>query len=150
MDADASGVFFGLRLNHGAAHLARAVMEGVGFALKDCLALVAPGTTEVLLSGGATRSAVWRQTLADIWRVPVHLANEDAPHACTGAAILAGVGTGVYKSVQDAVTLLPDPETVITPYDSTAELYAERYALYRHLYPTLRGDMHWLSKGRTL
>lgn len=145
MDANASGLFFGLRLNHGAGHLARAVMEGVGFALKDCLALVAPGATEILLSGGAAKSAVWRQTLADIWQVPVRLADEDAPHACTGAAILAGVGAGKYKRIQDAVNLLPESETMIMPQDSNAELYAERYALYRHLYPTLRGDMHWLQ-----
>jgi xylulokinase len=144
MDAAASGLFLGLRLEHEAGHLARAVMEGVGFALKDCLALVGADAKQIVLSGGAAKSPVWRQLLADIWNVRVQVADVNAPHACIGAAILAGVGGGVFSDIGDAVQRLPQSETVIVPQKDNAAFYTERYALYQRLYPTLKDEMHRL------
>ncbi len=139
MDADASGLFFGLRLHHGLPHLARAVMEGVGFALKDCLTLV-PGESEtIILSGGAAESPVWGQILANIWRRPLRIATSSAPHGSIGAAMLAGIGTGIYPNAADAMRRLPEAAQIIQP--ETSSLYESRYAQFRRLYPLLRDEM---------
>ena len=140
MDATASGVFFGLRLHHGRAHLVRAVMEGVAFALGDCLSLIGNDVATVILSGGAAKSPVWRQILADVFDTTL-LLTEDAPYACIGAAILAGIGTGLYADIKDARTRLPKPTLQITPNQEAVAFYRERRALYRRLYPLLKEEM---------
>ena len=142
MDARAAGVFMGLRLHHQTGHLARAVMEGVGFALKSCLILVDDGSAAITLSGGITRSEIWPQILADIWQRPLHIPTNVLPRACLGAAILAGVGTGEYKDFQKALAQRREPGKVIQPND--IQLYTERYEQYRRLYPLLKEEMHRL------
>lgn len=146
MDPKASGVFLGLRLHHGPGHLARAVMEGVTFALADCLALVAEPGTAVIASGGATQSAVWKQIMADVFQTPLLLV-EGAHHACVGAALLAGVGAGVYADVAEACARLPQPQVAVQPNEATAAFYQERGALFRELYGHLKADMHRLAEG---
>jgi xylulokinase len=153
MDAQAAGVFLGLRLHHEAGHLARAVREGVGFALKECLDLVVDDPAQVILSGGITRSTIWPQIAADIWGVPVEVVGAsmleanipegDVPRACLGAAVLAGVGTGVYGNAREALGRRAEPTLVIDPQNQT--VYAERYEQYRRLYPLLRDEMHALG-----
>lgn len=145
MDPHASGLFLGLRLHHEAAHLARAVMEGVAFALKGCFALIASEPAEVLVSGGITRSEVWCQIVADVWNQPLRLVPAETPRACLGAAILAGIGTGIYVDVADATSRLSEPTTIV--YPQTPERYAKRYEQYRSLYPLLSEMMHALRAG---
>ncbi len=145
LDPAARGVFLGLRLHHGPGHLARAVMEGVTFALSGCLALVTGPDTAVLASGGATKSALWRQIMADIFGRPVGLAG-GAHHAPVGAALLAGVAAGLYTDVADACAHLPAIEgDTIQPDPARAAFYAGRAALFHGLYDRLRDDMHALS-----
>jgi xylulokinase len=146
MDPAASGVFLGLRLHHGPGHLARAVMEGVTCALADCLDLVAPEAA-VLASGGATRSPVWRQIMADVFGRSVTLAAGDH-HGCVGAALLAGVGAGVYADIAAACGRLPGPAETIAPDPDRAAFYAARRAQFRRLYPLLQADMHVLASER--
>ncbi len=148
MDPEASGVFIGLRLRHGAGHLARAVMEGVAFAMAECLALVSDLAGDgvkprVIASGGAAASPVWRQIQADVYDAPLMLA-AGANHACMGAALLAGVGCGVYTSIADACARLPTSTTQALPDAARAAFYRERRALYRDLYARLKDDMHRL------
>lgn len=140
MDAQASGLFFGLRLHHGTAHLARAVMEGVGFALQDSLALIAPQPTPILLSGGVMKSAVWCQILADIWNRELHLSDPDLPYGCLGGMILAGLGVGAFSTLEDATRLLAPVSQVIRPQQPAQ--YQGAYAQYRRLYVLLKDEMH--------
>ncbi|MBI3947944.1 MAG: xylulokinase [Armatimonadetes bacterium] len=141
-DPDARGVFFGLSLRHDRRHLARAVIEGVSFALRDSLEILREiGLTigEVRVSGGGARSEVWRGILSAVLNVPLsQAAAEEGP--AFGAALLAGVGVGTYPSVPEAcaraiaarrVTEPPPPQRV--------RAYEEHYRLYRGLYPQLRG-----------
>jgi xylulokinase len=149
MDPEASGAFVGLRLHHTAGHLARAVMEGVTFAMSECLGLIADlgdqAPTQVIASGGAAKSAVWRQIQADFYNVPL-LLSPDAAYACVGAAILAGFGCGIYPSLDEACSRLPKPEIAVTPDATTAAFYQERRGIYRNLYQQLKDDMHQLGR----
>ncbi|MEJ2753746.1 MAG: FGGY-family carbohydrate kinase, partial [Chloroflexota bacterium] len=132
LDARASGLFFGLRLHHQAGHLVRAVMEGVAFALKQCLELVAA-------------DADWRQILADIWARPVQVPDEELPRACMGSAVLAGVGVGIYASANDALQKHAELLTTIKP--QSPQQYTHRYEQYLRLYPLLKSEMHQLTVG---
>lgn len=142
MDPDASGVFLGLRLHHNRAHLARAVMEGVAFALRECLSILPQQAERFLLSGGVVASPVWSQILADVLGHPLHLAADDMPHGCIGAAILAGLATGHIADVQTAHQRVAAAGRVIEPQPSA--VYAARYAQYKRLYPLLRDEMRHL------
>lgn len=147
MDPAAAGLFLGLRLHHHAGHLARAVMEGVTFAMEECLSLVdaaAGQKLETMISGGAAKSPLWRQMQADIYQRPLRLA-AGANHGAVGAALLAGIGAGLYTSFADACSRLPRSTTVVEPDPISSERYAEARALYRDLYPRLKDSMHRLS-----
>lgn len=144
MNPLASGMFLGLRLHHTPGHLARAVMEGVAFALKSCLDLIASSAQTVILSGGATHSPIWRQILADVLAVPLAVA-DSAPHASIGAALLAGTGAGLYPSIQAAITPLPAPTDLIEAKPGNVEFYQARYAQYQRLYPLLKDEMELLE-----
>jgi xylulokinase len=100
-DPNARGVFFGLTVRHGKAHMTRAVLEGVAFGLRDSLQLMrALGMplTQVRASGGGARSAFWRQILADVFDTAMATVNV-TEGAAYGAALLAGVGAGVYRDI---------------------------------------------------
>ena len=102
-DADARGAFLGLSLRHTRAHMARSVMEGITMSLKDCLELgEQSGVTasRIYLSGGGARSAFWQQMAADIFEIEVARVGSDEGPAY-GAAILAAVGAGMHKSVEE-------------------------------------------------
>ncbi|MDI7247220.1 MAG: xylulokinase [Bacillota bacterium] len=141
-DPNARGVFFGLSLRHTKAHMARAVMEGVAFSLRDCLELVkALGVSigELRVSGGGARSTLWRQIIADVFGSPlVTLEVTEGP--AYGAALLAGVGAGVYRSVPEACERTIKPAGVTEPELSGVGLYEEYYGLYRDLYPRLKPE----------
>lgn len=137
-DPDARGVFFGLSLRHSKAHMARAVLEGVTFSLRECLDLLCglgQSCIRVRVSGGGSRSPFWRQMMADVFGVEIVEVNVTLG-AAYGAALLAGVGTGVYKDEQDACARTVR-ETGATRPGSAASVYAERYERYRALYPAL-------------
>ncbi|MEO0562357.1 MAG: FGGY-family carbohydrate kinase, partial [Chloroflexota bacterium] len=141
MDPDASGAFIGLRLNHGRAHMARAVMEGVAFALRDCLRVVPQNAERFLLAGGAVGSEVWTGILADVLGVSLHLTRSDTPYGCVGAAVLTAVGIGALPdfSTSERITIT---NGLIEPQPSS--VYDERFALFERLYPLLRDEMHQL------
>ena len=101
MNANARGVFFGLAANHDARHMVRAVMEGVGFSLKDSLALIEktgamPGTVQ--LTGGVVNSLVWSQLICDILGLPIGM--QSRAGAAYGAAQLCRVAAGLHPTAQ--------------------------------------------------
>jgi xylulokinase len=141
MDPQARGVFFGLRLDHTRAHLARAAMEGVAFALRDGLEVfrelgIAP--TEVRVAGGGARSPLWRQIQRDVFALPVRTIGADHGGAY-GAALLAAVGVGVFPGTAEAVRAVPlgarsDPDP------AQVAAYEAVYRRYQRLYPALRAE----------
>jgi len=140
MDARARGVFFGLALRHERRHIVRAVMEGVAFALRDSLEIFrAIGVTsrQILAAGGGARSAVWRQIQADVFGTPLALVEAAEPAAC-GAAILAGVGTGIFAGPERAIARVVRLGKTLEPIPGNVALYEERYAFFRSLYPRFK------------
>jgi xylulokinase len=137
MDSNPLGAWVGMGLHHTRSHLMRAALEGVAFALKQGLeALTATGmqVTELRLAGGGTLETNWRQLLADILQVPLYSLTMPAASA-RGAAILAGIGTGVYTDANAAPQLATDPIPT-TPQPFKPELEAA-WMRYQSLYPSL-------------
>ncbi len=140
-DPNARGVFFGLTLRHGKAHMTRAVLEGVTYGLRDLLELVrALGVSieQVRASGGGARSPLWRQILADVFATEIVTVNV-TEGAAYGAALLAGVGAGVYESVA-AASNAAIRVTGQTEPGSAAAVYEDYYPRYRALYPALKAE----------
>ena len=140
-DPNARGVFFGLTLRHGKAHLTRAVLEGVTYGLRDLLELMrALGLSvgQIRASGGGARSALWRQILADVFATEIVTVNV-TEGAAYGAALLAGVGAGVYESVS-AATEATIRITGQTEPGPAAAVYEDYYPRYRALYPALKAE----------
>jgi xylulokinase len=142
-DPGARGAWTGLGLDHGRGHLLRAALEGVAFALREGLeALEGAGTAvpELRLAGGGTASEPWQQLLADVLGRPLRLLPDAVASVASarGAALLAGVASGVYRTAGDTLALAPEPDRVIQPGDASAA-YEAAYARYRELYPRLRG-----------
>lgn len=136
-DPDARGVFFGLSLLHRRAHLTRAVLEGVAFSLRDLLGLMADTGLqgrEARIAGGGARSLLWQQIVADVLQLALTPTTTEG--AAYGAALLAGVGAGVWPDVPTASRALRPTADVVEPGD-TAELYTKLYERYRALYPAL-------------
>ena len=131
-DADATGVFWGLRQRHDAIDMARAVMEGVSFVLREnCEALAASGAAvrEIIATGGGAKSAFWCQLHADCTGVPVSVpAEKDA--ACLGAAIIAAVAAGHYESFEAAAAACIRMERTFQPMTDRTAKYRRFQKLY--------------------
>ena len=144
MDPNARGSWIGLSLAHDRPHLIRSVLEGVAFALKDSLVRIeALGlrTDELRAVGGGIRSPLWREILAAVLEVPLRRLNVEEG-ASFGAALLAGVGSGVYADVKEAVTAAVRPlGDVEEPDPVLAEIYRPLYDRFTRLYPAISGDV---------
>lgn len=148
-DPLARGAFSGLTIRHGLPHLTRAVLEGVAFGLRDSFELIKSAglasIEQVRVSGGGARSPLWRQILADVFDVELVTVNT-TEGAAFGAALLAGVGTGVWPSVDSACQATVQPTGRTTPAAPAVEKYNRGYALYRKLYPALKDISHLQSE----
>ena len=128
------GGFVGLDLSHDRFHMARAIMEGVVFEIVWMLESfkAKPSKDGIKLSGGASKSPVWCQMLADVSGLPVRIP-ELADLACVGAAIIAGVGAGMYKSAEDGYRAFAVKERVLMPRAEMTEKYAPLLDKYKRL-----------------
>ncbi|MEQ8767679.1 MAG: xylulokinase [Planctomycetota bacterium] len=142
-DPNAKGAFVGLTVRHSRGHLVRSVLKGVAYGLRDGFELLrSAGLTtfdEVRLSGGGAKSPLWRQILADVFGVPLHVVDL-AEGAARGAALLAATGTGGFESVGDACRAAIRIRGTTEPSSEAAAVHAESYAQYRKLYPALKPD----------
>lgn len=146
-DPNARGAFVGLTVRHGKAHLTRAVLEGVSYGLRDSLELMrALGITptQVRAAGGGARSAVWRQILADVFGTEIVTVNV-TEGAAYGAALLAGVGAGIYPDVESACDAVIQTTSRTAPGEASP-IYAQYYPRYRALYPALKSEFESLAR----
>jgi xylulokinase len=140
-DPSARGGWIGLTSRHTRGHLVRSVVEGVSFGMGEILDIVRGMGIEakgVRISGGGAKSPMWRQLLADVFGVPVVMTNsEEGPSH--GAALLAGVGAGVWGSVPEACRAAVVETSVTTPAENGADKYVASRRVYGELYGDLKG-----------
>lgn len=149
-DAYARGVFAGLNAGHGRAHMTRAVLEGVAFALRDSVELMRPlGSVpdSAVIVGGGARSPLWRQIIADALGLPLKTVGP-AEGAPLGAAMLAAVGAGAFSTVAEAGNAWLSTEGRTDPDPATKEVYASAYHRYTSLYPALVDWYELAATGR--
>ena len=150
-DPRARGSWIGLTQRHSIAHLIRSVMEGITYGLFDSVQLMRDlGLTinRIYASGGATKSALWRQMLADVFGTEIVTTNV-AEGAAYGAAMLAGIGTGEYANAVEAADALIRITEIIEPNPNTRKAYEDTYAIYHSLYPQLKESFSALTEMAT-
>jgi len=139
-DPNARGAWIGITSRTTRAMLIRALLEGVTFAMRDAIEIMRGMSipiTQVRASGGGARSAFWRQLQADIYNAPIMLTNSSEGGAY-GVALLAGVGTGVWSSVEEACRATIRQTGRLSPRKKLAAVYDKQYAIYRKLYFDLK------------
>jgi xylulokinase len=140
LDPNARGALVGLSSTHTRAHVVRAILEGVAYSLRDTLTIFADlklPTESIRLGGGGARGGLWRQIQADVYGMPVDIVEAEQGPAY-GAALLAGVGVGVWSSVDKACDTAVRVATRVQPNSASAAVMNKQYAAYRKLYPALR------------
>jgi xylulokinase len=140
LDPTARAALIGLTASHGRGHIVRAIMEGVAFSLRDTFSIFSEmqvPVKKIRLGGGGARSQVWRQIQADVYghHVEILQAEEGAAY---GAALLAGVGAGIWSSVDEACRSCVRVASTVRHDLETTKLMNGRYEVYRRIYPTLR------------
>ncbi|HSA82845.1 MAG TPA: FGGY family carbohydrate kinase [Geminicoccaceae bacterium] len=138
--AAARGCFYGLSAAHGSGHLARAVLEGCAFAMRDVLERLREmevATHSILLLGGGARSRLWAQIRADLTglSVAVPAVVDTSP---LGAAVLAALAAGLQPDLVEAARRVATETTIVEPDAERREAYDDAYRTYRKLFDSLR------------
>lgn len=139
-DINARGAFINLSSVTTRGQMSKAILEGVAFAIKDCLEIakdngVVPLRTTIC--GGGAKSNSWKQIMADVLEIPVYtLKTNQGPSF--GAAILAMVGDNKYPTIEDAVTKIIKTDKVILPNPDKKYYYTNKYSTFKALYPALK------------
>ena len=138
--ASARGCFYGLTPAHGVGHLARAVLEGCAYAMRDVaerLKAMSVPLQEILLLGGGARSRLWGRIRADVCNLPVILPSRKDTSPL-GAAMLAAVAAGLHPNIGSCVGARAGPSESLEPDPSNRAVYDEGYSAYRRLFESLR------------
>ena len=140
LDPDARGAFIGLASTHEVGHLARSVMEGVAYSLRDCYDIILNmgiRSDEIIGCGGGMISKFWRQMVADTFGVKVATCQtSDGP--ALGAAMLAAVGSGAYASVPEICESAIERVETIEPNLGAGKEYKRFHSIYKDLYSALQ------------
>jgi xylulokinase len=148
VDAHSRGAFVGLTNHATRGDMLRAVIEGLDYQFLDVVttmeAALGQSFERLVAVGGAVRNTFWMQNKADVVGRPIEVpALEEATPL--GAAILAGIGVGLYKDEQDAFDHVHKPGTAFEPNADAHPQYAERFKVYQQLYPALKSISHALG-----
>ena len=141
-DPNARASWIGLSLRHGKNHMARSVIEGATYAMRDTLEIIKSmkiPVQEIRVSGGGARSPFWRQLQADIYGQPVVTINASEGPAY-GVALLAASGTGAYKNVVEACHATISVVTKTSNKAAATKTYHAAYPVYQQLYRSLKTD----------
>ncbi len=145
-DPDAKGAFIGMTMTTERGHMTRAVLEGVAFGLRDSFEILRDlnvPINEVRVIGGGAKSPLWKQILADVFNVEIQEINTNQGGGL-GAAILAAVGAGRYKTVEEGCEQLISVTNTIAPIGENVVEYNRVYPLYNKLY----GDLEsWFKES---
>ena len=147
-DPLARGAFVGLTLKHSRGHLARSVMEGVTYAMRDSLAIIQQmgvPVKQIRASGGGSKNPLWRQMQADVFGQDVVTINaEQGPGF--GVALLAAVGAGAYKNIEEACQATIRVVSKTTLDKKAAKVYDKGFPIYQDLYQSLKGNFRQIAE----
>ncbi len=146
-DANAKGVLFGLTQQHTKAHISRAGVEGICFALRSVMQAIEEVNEpikRIYASGGFTQSHFWLQTMADILGKKIIIHN-NADASATGAAIIAMYALGHIKNLSEAARFSEALQSY-SPNTKTRNLYDSLFAIFQRLYPKLKDEFAQISK----
>jgi len=149
-DPFARGAFIGLSFRHTKGHMVRAIVEGVTFALRDSLEIMrglGARIEQVRLIAGGAKSPFWRQMVADVFGQAVVIPS-NTEGAAMGAAILAGVGVGVFGDFFETTERILPIASSVEPDPKQHEQYNEIYSRFVNLYPALKN--HYAEMGKVL
>ena len=138
-DPNARGLFYGMSLSTTREDMIRAVMEGITFSLRQIAGIyeeMMPLKAGVS-SGGGAASPLWLQMQADVFGLPIRTVSAASEGGAYGAALVGGVGCGLFKNLTEAVSVI-HTETVHQPCRANKEIYARNYRMYRMLYPAAK------------
>ncbi len=131
--------FTGVSSYHTKAHFSRAVMEGVAYSLKDCFEVLKemkiPMDDTLKIIGGGAKSPVWRQIVCDTLQVP--LVNVITSESSMGAAMLAGVASGVFRSFEESVEICSKVADTVYPIEENRNVYDEGFGVYKEIQAAL-------------
>lgn len=146
---NARGSFLAIAYWHTKGHFVRSVLEGVSFCIANCFDVVEDiarqrGEEIRILRIGASgggRSTLWRQIISDMLNLPIDVMQAEEP-GCLGAALLAGVGVGVYADLEDAVSHAVHRNSQTSPDSENAALYQEKRRLFNQTFQALESIMY--------
>ncbi len=147
-DAHARGCFIGLTGAHHRGHMARSVMEGVAYSLRESLAIIRSleiPIKEIRLSGGGAKSELWKQILSDVFGQATCTINAEQGPAY-GVALLAAVGDGAFKNIEEACKATISVVHKVPTQKSVAKIYDARFPVYQKLYQHLKEDFAAISQ----
>lgn len=144
VDSKARGIIWGLSLKHTPVHIYRAILEGVAYGTKHIMSYFKKAgfiPEQVYACGGATKSDLWMQIQSDVLGIPIFLTEEpNAP--LLGNVILASCGSGYYKSIEEAVSMMVRIKKEIAPNMENTETYQYYVEKYIQTYPALQELIH--------
>jgi xylulokinase len=147
-DPDARGCFVGLTLKHTRGHMARAIMEGVAFAMRDSLQIIQElhvPVRQIRASGGGSRSPLWRQIQADVFgQKAVTINAEQGP--AYGVALLAAVGAGAFSNVPEACAATIKVVSETSTNRRAKQAYDRAFPIYQDLYRALKNDFKKIAQ----
>ncbi|MDR0684890.1 MAG: hypothetical protein LBF83_07155 [Spirochaetaceae bacterium] len=140
-DPSAKGAYYGLTLAHTRAHMYRAILEGVAFGMRNILERMERGADAIKQlrgCGGVTHNELWLRIISDVTGKPIVLTENSANAGILGGAIIAAVGSGCYKSFEDACDAMTKVTTVVNPDMASREAYSVFYERYLELYQSTK------------
>jgi len=136
----ARGVFFGISIDHRRGHFTRAILESIAFMLRRDLEIFFNNNIKIksiISMGGGAKSGLWNQIKADITGLEL-LIPENTETALLGAAVIAGVGMGVYKDIETATSKVVSIEKKYSPDSENKSIYDIAYKKYVELYDKVK------------
>lgn len=148
MDPLYRGAFLGLNTVHTQAHMLRAIMEGIVFCLADCNNMLKEQgiwVDSLRVCGGGSKSKVYQKMLAALFECDIHTLGKDGG-AAYGAAILAGVGAGIYPSIREACKQFVTEKDTMKYSKDEATRYKKFHRIYDRMYESLKADFAELAE----
>ncbi len=139
-DVNAKGAFIGLTSTTTRAQMSKAVMEGVAFALKDCLEVAKTNGVQIssaTICGGGAKSETWQQIIADVLNLPLFV-TENKQSVAYGATILAMIGCKEYKELKSACKTLLKKGKILIPDSESVKNYNRKYGNFIKIYPAIK------------